>query len=166
MVRNREKSLGWVRIVSGINGWSVLILAILSTGIALAFLHWPGILVGVGISVAGWMEIVGSRRIRNKKAHSWWWLGNSQILFFIVITIYSVNQLYYFSPSSILNHFPPSVVNAFRVELGFDQKALEEIVTKSNRAVYISVILCSFLYQGGLYLYYKKALLHNKASLS
>ena len=156
-VRNRNNGFRRLRIISGINGWSILITALLCTGISLIFHSWSGIVVGLGIIASGGMEIEGSRRVKKGLPNPWWWLGNSQILFFIVITIYSFYQLGQISPDSISEHIPVPIQNAFRLELGILQKDFEIVVAKLYRTTYIAVILCSFLYQGGLYLYYKKA---------
>ena len=144
-------------MISGINGWSVFLFAIFCSIVALVFASWSGVIVGLVIAGSGWSEIRGRTRLQKWHQDAGKWLSGSQLWFFGAIVLYAGYQLWSFSPSSIVAQIPPDLEQLVVRDLCLSPEAIERLVTQMFYAVYIGVIFGSLLYQGGLFIYYKRA---------
>ena len=144
-------------MISAVNGWSVIVFAILCGLVALVFASWSGVIVGLAIAGSGWIEIEGRARLKKRLPEAGKWLTGSQLWFLVVIVFYAGFQLWSFNPSTIMSYIPPELEQLVMRDYCYSPELIERVVTRMFYAVYIGVILGSLVYQGGLFIYYKRA---------
>jgi hypothetical protein len=147
-----EKVLRRLIFISGMNGWCVTALAGMCTLTSLVMGSWSGVIICLAITVSGYMELKGRQELKRERPEARMWLTGSQLWLLFIIVSYAGYQLLVFDPSNMLKDIPQA-----------DQQALKGIVESNAqllctmyKAVYISVIIASFIYQGGLWLYYRR----------
>ena len=156
-MKNLEKILNRALFISGMNGWSVILFSLLCSLVALVLGSWSGVVVGLAIAASGWVEIQGRSKLKERLSEAGKWLSGSQILFFCIIVFYTAYQLVMFTPSSIMEYVPPELEDIVIRDLCLNQQTIKNLVTKMFYTIYGCVILTSFFYQGGLFVYYKNA---------
>lgn len=116
-----------------------------------------GALVGVAVLVSPLMELKGRSLFKQDRPGARQWFLRSQIWLLSVIVIYSISQLlgfFYFSNG--VADLPPDVREALFTALSTDEATLNVLVGKIYLAIYLTIILVSLLYQGGLFWYYRR----------
>jgi len=152
-----EKTRTRLHRISGLNGWSIAVVAGLATVISVVSLSLKGTLVGIGITGAGFCEVWGCKFLDNDLDEARKWLLFSQFLFFIVIVTYSVYQLAVFDAAHPLSMFSSDFRESLLALVGPDQELLNQLMTKIYRTTYTAIIILSFLYQGILFWYYNRS---------
>jgi hypothetical protein len=150
-----EKKRGRIARIAAVNGWGVAVLAALCLLISLLELSVAGILVCLAGVVSGYMELSGRRRLKENRPEAGRWLARSQLLLLAAIVLYSAYNLLAFHPKEILMDMPPDLRSAL-LAYG-DQKEIEGWLTMAAHILYLSLIVGTVLYQGGLGLYYTVA---------
>ena len=115
---------------------------------------WLGCFLCLLIIVSGWMELKGRSKINQGLPEAGGWLTASQIWLLLIIVFYAGFQLASFAASDPLAKFSPEMKNLLDTQLGLDSQAIGLLVAKLYCTTYISLIAATFLYQGGLGLYY------------
>ena len=64
-------------------------------------------------------------------------------------------NIFSFDSSDPLKDIPADILDTLRLTLEMNDQELGEYATVLNRAFYAMVLAISFIYQGGLWLYYK-----------
>lgn len=154
-----DKVLRRVLVVSGMNGWSVIVLGGLCTLAALLFFNLLGLVIGLAVTASGYMEIKGRSALKNDLSEAGKLLASSQIWLLCVIVVYAGYQLLSFDLSKMLQYLPAEIYQALFNNLGLDKHAIGQMITRIYYSLYISVILGSFLYQGSLWFFYKRSVL-------
>ncbi|MCF7803160.1 MAG: hypothetical protein K9N46_12655 [Candidatus Marinimicrobia bacterium] len=142
--------------ISKINGGSIAVIAGIGTVLSLFSLSLNGILVGLGITAAGLLELRGHKTLGEDLAEARKWLLTSQILFFTVIVLYSAYQLSVFDAMNPLNTFSEDFRQTVLALAGSQQSVLNDLIAKAYRTTYIAIMVLSFFYQGGMWLYYNR----------
>jgi len=147
-----EKVLHRLIFISGMNGWCVTFLGGVSILVSLSMGSWYGVIISLAITASGYMELRGRQELKRKRSEARMWLTGSQLWLLCIIVSYAGYQLLVFDPSNMLKDIPPAEQQAM--------KALVEsnapLLSAMYKAVYIAVIIGSFIYQGGLWLYYRR----------
>lgn len=143
--------------ISGLNGWSILIVAGLFAVISLLMGDGLGVFVGVAVLISPVMELKGRSLLKQGSPGARQWFSRSQLWLLSVIIIYCVWQLLgFFYFSSGVADLPPDVREALFAALSVDEATLNAMVGKIYLSVYLTIIFVSVLYQGGLLLYYRR----------
>ena len=145
-----------VLLISGLNGWSIIIAAGFFAVISLLLGDGLGFLVGAAVLVSPWMELKARARLQQERAGARQWYLWSQVCLFGVIVVYSVSQLLSLYFTAGTEALPPDVRQALHQLLQLDERALNDLMGQIYLAVYVLVILASLLYQGGLFLFYRR----------
>jgi len=151
----KEKIIRKVASVSKWNGGSIAVFAGLCTLVSLAFQDWGYVLLGIAITSSGVMELKGRKKLLQGQADAGKWLKGSQLWLIALIFGYAGFRIFSFDPSNPLQDLPPDTVDQLKVIFGMSDNEFGEYVTFLNYAVYGMVMVMTFLYQGGMWLYYK-----------
>ncbi len=153
----QNKRLRRVVIISGMNGWSIALLAGAGTLIALLLGSWVGFLTGLLITASGVMELMGRKMIKEGQPEAGKWLATSQLWLLGVIICYACYQMIYFDAAQLLEILTPGQIKI--IETGFDlpTQAFTTVISQIYCLFYITIIIVSILYQGGLWLFYRKS---------
>lgn len=141
--------------VSKLNGWSVGIFAGLSLLFALASSDISGIAVCLVVLASPLIELTGHYRLKAGNLRAAQLLPKSQLWLLATVMIYALIQLLAFDPQLALDGFNPATRSALE-GLVADPQALKDLTSQALRATYLAVMLATLLYQGGLWLYYRK----------
>ena len=152
----KTKSLNRVLLISAMNGGSVACLGVIGVLISLVWGGWLGAFVCLLITVSGGMELTGRSRLKQGRREAGKLLKASQLWLFLVIVCYAGYQLWSFDRQDPLAIFSPELQEMLKTSLGPDSPGMGVLIAKAYDAVYISLIVAAFLYQGGLWLYYRK----------
>jgi len=98
------------------------------------------------------MELKGRQELKRKRPEARMWLTGSQLWLLFIIVSYAGYQLFVFDPSNMLKDIPQAEQQVMR---GIVESNAQLLCTM-YKAVYIAVIIASFMYQGGLWLYYRR----------
>ncbi len=147
-----EKVLRRLISISGMNGWCVTALAGVCTLISLLMGSWSGTAICLAITASGYMELTGRQKLKERLPEARIWLTGSQLWLLFIIVSYAGYQLLVFDPSNMLKDLPPAEQQAFAGLVDSNTQLLSTMY----RAVYLSVIIASFIYQGGLWLFYRR----------
>ncbi|MEI6126887.1 MAG: hypothetical protein WCQ99_10100 [Pseudomonadota bacterium] len=147
----RDSVLRRILFIAGFNGWSITICAGISVLGSLLMKNWPGVFISLAITVSGCMELQGRRKLKKDLHEAGAWLKASQLWLLFLIVSYAGYQLWSFDSANMFKDLPRS-----------DQQALQSLVGSNSSMIstmyltfYIAVIITSFIYQGGLWLYYR-----------
>jgi len=151
----KEKIIRKVASVSKWNGGSIAIFAGLCTLITLVFQDWGYVLLGLAITSAGVMELKGRKKLLQGQADAGKWLKGSQLWLIALIFGYACFRIFAFDSSDPLKDLPTESVDQLKTVFGMNNDEFGEYVTFLNYVVYGMVMLITFLYQGGMWLYYK-----------
>jgi hypothetical protein len=147
-----EKVLRRLIAISGMNGWCITALAGVCTLTSLLMGSWSGVTICLAITASGYMELNGRQKLKRKLPEARIWLTGSQLWLLFIIVSYAGYQLLVFDPSNMLKYLPPAEQQAMTALV----ESNAQLLSTMYRAVYISVIIASFIYQGGLWLYYRR----------
>ena len=151
----KEKIIRKVASVAKWNGGSIALFGGLSTLVSLALQDWGYVLLGIAVTSSGVLELKGRKKLLQGQADAGKWLKGSQLWLIALIFGYAGFQILGFDPSNPLKDLPPDAVDQLKVIFGMSDSEFGEYVTLLNYAVYSLVMLVTFLYQGGMWLYYK-----------
>ncbi len=151
----KEKIIRGVATVSKWNGGSITVFAGLCTLFSLAFQDWLYALVGIAITYSGVMELKGRKKLLNGQSDAGKWLKGSQLWLLSLIIAYVCFSIFSFDSSDPLKDVPADILEMLRLTLEMSDQELGEFATFSNRVFYSMVLAISFMYQGGLWFYYK-----------
>jgi hypothetical protein len=150
----QEKTLKRVLTVSRLNGWSVVVFAVLGTLITLAMGDFSGIVVGLLIGLGGWMEIRGHNQLKRRNPDGMKLLVRSQMFLLAVILVYCASRLGSFDNGSVMGNLTPDM-EAMLKESGIEKADVLPLVRMAFFAGYGGFALATLLYQGGMALYYR-----------
>jgi hypothetical protein len=147
-----EKVLRRLIVISGMNGWCVTSLAGVSILVSLLMGSWYGVIISLAIAASGYMELKGRQKLQGKLPEARMWLTGSQLWLLFIIVSYAGYQLLVFDPSNMLKDIPQAEQQAMKGIV----EANAQLLSTMYKAIYIAVIIASFIYQGGLWLYYRR----------
>ncbi|MSU47043.1 MAG: hypothetical protein EXS42_07970 [Lacunisphaera sp.] len=161
----QEKALKRVLTISGLDGWSVTVIAVLSLLLTLVF----GELLGLGISLlvlaAGVMELRGRSALKRRDPDGMKLLVRAQLFLLGVILAYCASRPGSFDALYLKEQLIPEMrQNLLLFGINFDDVLREVDLTADEivplvrmmfLVIYGTVALVSLIYQGGLALYYR-----------
>ncbi len=154
-----EKKRRRVLWISKYNGGSIAVFGALCLLCSFFPFDVVGILVSLALTVGGYMELSGGRRLKQNRPEARRWLARSQLLLITAIILYSAYNLLLYDPvremKNEISDLPPET--RAQLSQALDAKEMEELVPKIFRGFYLLLIGGTVLYQGGLWLYYTRA---------
>ncbi len=145
--------------MTGINGWTVTLLAITGTLVSLLLGSWCGVGIGLLISTAGLMELKGRKMLKaGRLAEAVKWLSTSQLWLLSVIIGYCAYQMFSFNPTDILQTISLEQLHMIEENFKLPHQTITNLVTKTYYVFYLALIIISLLYQGGLWLFYRTSI--------
>lgn len=151
-----ENTFRRVLAISAFDGWSVVIVAGLCTLAALASFSWIGLLIGTPLTAAGVLELRGRRRLTRGDASGVGLLIAAQLLILALLVVYSGWNLLHYNEAALLAQTPAYLRNQL-AQAGLGIEDLRPLLKPVYRAIYLTVIAVSVLFQGGLALYYRSS---------
>jgi len=151
-----EKRKNRLVLISTMNAWTVVIIALLFGGLSLIGLSVSGVLVGAGLVCAGAMEIWGHRRLRDARDGARIRMVGSQVVLVLTVLAYCGWRLVSFDSADplagmdVVEHMLDSVTDLGLVDLA----ELQALVGWAYVLVYQLVALLTLVFQGGLAVYY------------
>ncbi len=152
------KTLARVLALSRANAWSVTAVAGLSTVAALAQAHWATAGFGVLATLAGLLELRGQARLRRDDARGLRGMIGAQFLLLAVGWAYAWFRWRHFDADALWSELPAfsqaqvtSQMQAADLDPEIDRPLLLRLM---NIIVCVTLVLVTFVYQGGLALYY------------
>ncbi len=150
----QEKALKRVLLVSAIDGWSVVVIAVLGTLLTLLLGDLAGVGVGLLVLAAGIMELRARRRLKRRDVAGMKQLVRAQLLLLAVVLVYCASRLGSYDQESMLANLTPDM-KAMLKESGVEVSEILPLVQMFFFATYGIVALLTLLFQGGLILYYR-----------
>lgn len=161
-----EKTLTRILAISGLNGWSVIIIAGLASVLALFMGDLVGLSVGVLAVVSGFMELHGRRRLKKRDAWGMRWLVRAELLLLAVLACYAARGLVSYNADYVRDQVVPEAreklqllgisLNDFLASYGITEAQLPSLMRMVTIAIYGTVLLVTLLYQGGMVIYYRR----------
>ena len=149
-----EKILHRVLVVAAVDGWSVAVLAVLGSLASLLLGDLSGVFVGLLVFIAGYTELRGRRRLKRGDATGMQLLVRAQLLLLSVILVYCVSRLGSFDAETVMSNLTPELQAAL-ADAGVARADILPLVRTAFYATYITVVVVSIIFQGGLVLYYR-----------
>jgi hypothetical protein len=153
-----EKVLARVLLVSAIDGWSVVMAAALGTVLALAMGEFLVVLAGLLIAGAGLLELRGRHRLQQREAGGMALLVRAQLLLLGAIWAYAWYRWRFFDAAALWRQLPELAQAQVTTQLaiaGLDPEANRaELLKMMNLLVCALLAFLTFVFQGGLILYY------------
>ena len=151
-----EKRKSRLMLISTMNAWTVLIIALLFGGLSLIGLSLAGVLVGAGLVGAGLLEISGHRRLRAGLQGARSRMVGSQALLVLTVLAYCGWRLATFDATNPLAGMDELAgILQGVADMGVvDLAQLQAQVSWAYVLVYRLVALLTLVFQGGLGLYY------------
>jgi len=149
-----EKTLARVLKISGVEGWSIIILAGLGCLISLALGDYSGVGIGLLIASAGGMELRGRKLLRRRDPSGMKTLARSQLFLLGVVLVYCATRLGSFDDATVMGNLTPDMETALK-ELGIQKSDILPLVRLTFFATYGGLALGTLLYQGGMAIYYR-----------
>jgi len=150
-----EQTLAKVLKISRLNGWSIAIVAGVCTLGSLAFGNLVGGLVGLLATGAGVMEIRGNRMLQRRDLVGLKWLVQAELFLLAVLATYAITRLVSFDREAVLANITPDMQALFK-QAGIETADIVPLVRTMFFAIYGSVLIVTFIYQGGMALYYRR----------
>ena len=155
-IEKKRRRVVWI---SKYNGGSIAVFGVLCLLCSFLPFNLVGILISLALTVGGYMELSGGRRLKQSRPEAGRWLARSQLLLMAAIILYSAYNLLLYDPvremKNEINDLPPETRTQLTQAL--DAKEMEELVPRIFRGFYLLLIGGTVLYQGGLWLYYTRA---------
>jgi hypothetical protein len=163
--RPPEDILRRVKRNARLNGWSVAIVAGLSTLVSLAFVDPVSAAVGLMVTIGGALEVRGYRMLRRNDPGGMRWLARSQLVVLGAIWAYGLSRLLSFDAGYLQSEVIPdarAMLGSYGVDFdqmlaqaGLDARNIVPLVRLFFVILYGSLLLVTLIYQGGLFLYYR-----------
>jgi len=150
-----KKKYRRVLFVSAMNGWSIFLTGILGLVAAILSKSFSGILVTIGVTASGWMEVTGRAKLKAENSDAGAWLTWSQLVLMSVILAYAGYQLQVFNPEAVMSYLSPEMQHMLQDLTGLHASELQFVVKDAFYALYRGLIIGTLLYQGGMWLYYR-----------
>ncbi len=142
--------------MTGLNGLSITAVALAGALAAAVSSHWVGFIAGIAISCAGFLEYHSHRILKRNELQGIRWALWSQVGVFSSIAAYCLAQLSVLSRERAVDLVSPAS-KRFLMELyQVDESILGDLLYLTAMLTYPTLLLASFLYQGGLYWYYRR----------
>ncbi len=161
-----EKTFTRIIALSGLNGWSVIIIAGLACVLALFMGDLVGLSVGVLCVVSGLMELRGRRLLKKRDAWGMRWLVRAELLLLSVIACYAVRGLVSFDADYMRDQVIPDArakldllgisLNDVLRSYDLTEEKVIPLMKLVTLSLYGTVLLIALLYQGGMVLYYRR----------
>jgi hypothetical protein len=162
-----DKALKWVLRLSWLDGWSMLVIAVLSLLLTLLLFNPLGIFISLLILSAGVIELRGRRALKRRRADGMKLLVRSQLLVLTVILVYCARCLGSYDAGYVRDELIPEMRQTLLAMLGISLDDLmvqagltvNELVPRVHQmflALYGGVVVLSLLFQGGLALFYRR----------
>jgi hypothetical protein len=151
---SQEKILRRVLFIAAMDGWSVVVLAILGSLASLLLGDLVGVCIGFLVLAAGIMELRGRRRLQRRDASGMQLMVRAQLFLLSVILVYCVSRLGSFDAETAMGNLTPEMDASLR-ELGLTRAQVLAYTRTMFYVVYSVVAIVSLLFQGGLALYYR-----------
>ena len=152
--RSPQDVLKRVRRIAAVNGWSVAVFSGLCTLISLLTGAAGGAAVGLMVTLGGVMELRGHRMLGRRLPDGMSWLVRGQLVVLGTIWIYAVSRLASFDPELAMGNMTAEMEQLL-AESGVMMSDVLPLVKIAFYAIYITVLLVTLIYQGGLALYYR-----------
>lgn len=128
---------------------------IASLALLLVSFSWIGLAVGLALCFSASLEIKGSRLIREgQPVRGLEWAAWSQVAVFTCLLAYSSVQLWRLEHVDLAAMLSPESRQLVMDLYQIDETVLRELLSIGASVTYVAVIVGSFLYQGGLWLFY------------
>ena len=150
----QEKQLRGVYRLSKLNGRSVEIFGILGGILGILFFSIEGILMGVLIAGAGWVELEGRKKLVDGIADAPRWLMGGEALLLFVIVVYAFAHLMALDPLHAIDILGPEIRTMLSELGGLSEQMLNELIYSAARWLYLGLIIGTVAYQGGMIGYY------------
>ena len=160
-----QKTFTRILTLSGLNGWSVVIIAGLASALALFMGDLVGLSVGVLAVVSGFMELKGRRLLKKRDAWGMRWLVRAELLLLAVLACYAARGLVSFNADYMRDQVIPEAreklqlagisLNEFLGNYGITEAQLPALMRVVTLSLYGTVLLVTLLYQGGMVLYFR-----------
>lgn len=161
----QEKALKRVVAVSRVNGWSIFVVAVLGTLLALLLGDLVSVFVGALVAAAGGMEIRGNKRLRRRDPDGMKLLVRSQLFLMSVILVYCATRLGSFDAETVMAGVTPDM-EAILKDAGIERADILSPVRSVFYAIYLTLAVTCLIYQGGMALYYRARTNRVRESLS
>ena len=138
--------------VASFSGITTLVIAIASASFTAFDPGVMSVLATMILGAVGTVELVGRRKLLRADENATRLLAVNQLAFLTAITLYCIVQMATFSSSSIAAQLPP--------ELGPLDASTQQMIRQMWNGFYILLIVLSFIFQGGLALYYYRQQKH------
>lgn len=142
-----------IRRTAAWNGGSIVAIAGLAGLIELLRLDWLGVFLGVAFAAGGWLELVGRRKLPKPEARQW--LLGAQAAVFGMLVLYSAWRLLTLDAQAIESGISPQDMQMLVSSLHISHQQVVALFERAFHLTYISLIIASFIYQGGMALYYR-----------
>ena len=137
------------------NGWSIALFAGICTVASMFFeITFLSLFVGLTITAAGFLELIGGQRLRDNKSHPFRLLCGSQVLFFVSLTVYCIIQTMTLDVYQLMESIPPAILQQVMDGAQADFVTIGIVFEFLLKVFYSAVILASLVYQGGIFVYY------------
>lgn len=150
----QEQQLKGVYRLSKLNGRSVLIFGVLGGIFGILSFSLEGILMGILIASAGWMELEGRKKLLEEAAGADRWLMGGEALLLFVIVVYAVAHLMALDPAHAIEMLGPEARTMLSGFGGLSEQMLNELIYSTARWLYLGLIIGTVAYQGGMIIYY------------
>jgi len=152
--RSPQDVLKRVRRIAAVNGWSVAVFAGLSTLFSLLTGAAGGAAVGLMVTLGGVMELRGRRMLGRKLPDGMSWLVRGQLVVLGTVWVYAVSRLVSFDPELAMGNMTADMERLL-AESGIMMSDILPLVKIAFYTIYITVLIVTLIYQGGLALYYR-----------
>lgn len=148
-----ERKINRAVLISRLNGWSIVIVALLSVLVTIFAKSLLGTVIGLAVFVGGYLELRGHKLLVSRNISAVTWLAISQWYLMTVLFAYSIINLVRFDTNDPWASFSSSFKDLI-LAINPDVYLVETMLRVSYYAVYASLILTVLIYQGGLAIYY------------
>ena len=136
------------------NGGSIFIFGIIGGVVGLLSVSFEGILMGVLIAGAGWIELQGKNKLLQGETDAGRWLMGGEGLLLFVILVYAFAHLIPLNPDHVLDILSPEMRSFLTETGGFPSHMINDLVYTILKWLYQGLIIGTVLYQGGIIAFY------------
>lgn len=153
--RTPKEILHRVMRIARLDGWSIAIVAGLCALVSLATGDLIGGIVGIIVSAGGVVEIRGLRRLTQHDADGGMTLLiRAQLIVLISIWLYALGKLAGFDAESAMSGMTPDMKTMID-QVGLTTADITRLLRVTFYGMYVTVLIVTLIYQGGLALYYR-----------
>jgi hypothetical protein len=153
MLPAQKNSRLWLPLL---NGGSVVIFG----GLSLLFsifvgIELTGIFVSIALIISGFLELKGRKEvIAGAVEIGFKRMQRAQVILFFAICYYCAIQMIVIDAARVEALMPAMLTDTIRANTNLSLNDTIAMIVSGIRIFYLSVVLSSLFYQGGLYLYY------------